>query len=391
MYFANDRPIIAAATPPDRLAVGQGVSFSGLGVGTALGVLVGGALGELMPWRQVFLVLMALPLCSADPDRPLRARSRQERPGFARGARVPRRGRGRLPAARPVAPRASPASRRSGPSGSSGPGGRPCSPRSGSASSGRIGRLRERPRDRRAARPPRRGRAVRPPAAARGTPRRTVVAGMIAATAVLAACVGVDRPGARARLAPRRRRLRHELLLLGDVGAGLRAHGRARPAAGDGRRLRGPERRRVHRELSSPRSSRAGSRTGPAPSPGGATWRAPRHRGRAGRARRGLPSSRSALTRRLNGRSAVASPPALARLGSRDRLYTGAVSRPGRLAGLLVAPLVGLACSVGGAQEVRRGDARQRPARAPPGGPPEPGRQLPGLVPGRARGTSGSG
>jgi MFS family permease len=65
MYFANDRPIIAAATPPDRLAMGQGVSFSGLGVGTAFGVLVGGALGELMPWRQVFLVVAVLPLLSA--------------------------------------------------------------------------------------------------------------------------------------------------------------------------------------------------------------------------------------------------------------------------------------------------------------------------------------
>jgi MFS family permease len=65
MYFANDRPIIAAATPAHRLAVGQGVSFSGLGLGTALGVLVGGALGELMPWRHVFLVLMVLPLLSA--------------------------------------------------------------------------------------------------------------------------------------------------------------------------------------------------------------------------------------------------------------------------------------------------------------------------------------
>ena len=65
LYFANDRPIIAAATPPERLAVGQGVSFSGLGVGTALGVLIGGALGERMPWRQVFLVLAVLPLVSA--------------------------------------------------------------------------------------------------------------------------------------------------------------------------------------------------------------------------------------------------------------------------------------------------------------------------------------
>lgn len=78
MYFANDRPIIAAATPSHRLAVGQGVSFSGLGVGTALGVIVGGALGEIMPWRHVFLVLLILPLLSAaligryvsDPRRP---------------------------------------------------------------------------------------------------------------------------------------------------------------------------------------------------------------------------------------------------------------------------------------------------------------------------------
>jgi MFS family permease len=65
MYFTNDRPIIAAATPPDRLAFGQGASFSGLGVGTALGMLMGGALGELMPWRHVFLVLATLPLVSA--------------------------------------------------------------------------------------------------------------------------------------------------------------------------------------------------------------------------------------------------------------------------------------------------------------------------------------
>ncbi|HWC05235.1 MAG TPA: MFS transporter [Methylomirabilota bacterium] len=91
MYFANDRPIIAAATPPDRLALGQGVSFSGLGIGTALGVLVGGALGEIMPWRQVFLLLMVLPLCSAaligrfvsDPRKPGRGASGAHTAGAA--------------------------------------------------------------------------------------------------------------------------------------------------------------------------------------------------------------------------------------------------------------------------------------------------------------------
>jgi predicted MFS family arabinose efflux permease len=61
----NDRPIIASVTPPERLAAGQGISLSGLGLGSALGVIAGGVLGQLMPWRTVFLVLMALPLLSA--------------------------------------------------------------------------------------------------------------------------------------------------------------------------------------------------------------------------------------------------------------------------------------------------------------------------------------
>jgi MFS transporter, ACS family, D-galactonate transporter len=65
MYFANDRPIIAAATPADRLAFGQGLSFSGLGLGNALGLMIGGVLGEVLPWRTVFLVLAALPVLSA--------------------------------------------------------------------------------------------------------------------------------------------------------------------------------------------------------------------------------------------------------------------------------------------------------------------------------------
>jgi MFS family permease len=89
MYFANDRPIIAAATPPHRLALGQGISFSGLGLGNALGLLLGGALGELMPWRTVFLVLTVLPVVSAvligwyvpDPTRPAPRAARAAPPG----------------------------------------------------------------------------------------------------------------------------------------------------------------------------------------------------------------------------------------------------------------------------------------------------------------------
>jgi predicted MFS family arabinose efflux permease len=62
--MANDRPIIAAVTPPDRLAAGQGISLSGLGLGSALGVIAGGVLGEFLAWRTVFLVLLALPVLS---------------------------------------------------------------------------------------------------------------------------------------------------------------------------------------------------------------------------------------------------------------------------------------------------------------------------------------
>jgi predicted MFS family arabinose efflux permease len=91
VYMANDRPIIATVTPPERLAAGQGISLSGLGLGSALGVIAGGALGALMPWRAVFLALVALPLLSAaliaryvpEPGRPAPGGPRAE--GWGRG------------------------------------------------------------------------------------------------------------------------------------------------------------------------------------------------------------------------------------------------------------------------------------------------------------------
>ncbi|MBI1960327.1 MAG: MFS transporter, partial [Candidatus Rokubacteria bacterium] len=43
--FSNDRVIIAATTPREKMALGQGVSFSGAGLGTTLGLLLAGALG----------------------------------------------------------------------------------------------------------------------------------------------------------------------------------------------------------------------------------------------------------------------------------------------------------------------------------------------------------
>jgi MFS family permease len=63
--FSNDRVIIAATTPKPRMALGQGVSFSGPGVGTTLGLLLAGALGTMMPWRHVFLVFSLPPLVAA--------------------------------------------------------------------------------------------------------------------------------------------------------------------------------------------------------------------------------------------------------------------------------------------------------------------------------------
>ncbi len=63
--FSNDRVIIAAYTPKEKMALGQGVSFSGLGVGTTLGLLLAGVLGDLMPWRGVFILFALAPLLAA--------------------------------------------------------------------------------------------------------------------------------------------------------------------------------------------------------------------------------------------------------------------------------------------------------------------------------------
>ncbi len=63
--FSNDRVIIAAYTPKEKMAMGQGVSFSGPGIGTTLGLLLAGALGELMPWRSVFFLFALPPLLAA--------------------------------------------------------------------------------------------------------------------------------------------------------------------------------------------------------------------------------------------------------------------------------------------------------------------------------------
>lgn len=63
--FSNDRAIIAAVTPRDKIALGQAVSFSGPGLGLTAGLLLGGVLGTLMPWRHVFFVVAAAPVAAA--------------------------------------------------------------------------------------------------------------------------------------------------------------------------------------------------------------------------------------------------------------------------------------------------------------------------------------
>jgi predicted MFS family arabinose efflux permease len=63
--FSNDRAIIAAVTPREKIALGQALSFSGPGLGLTIGLLLGGLLGTLMPWRHVFFVVAAAPMIAA--------------------------------------------------------------------------------------------------------------------------------------------------------------------------------------------------------------------------------------------------------------------------------------------------------------------------------------
>ncbi len=63
--FSNDRVIIQTTTPKEKMALGQGVSFSGAGLGTALGLSLAGVLGAFMPWRSVFFLFALPPLVAA--------------------------------------------------------------------------------------------------------------------------------------------------------------------------------------------------------------------------------------------------------------------------------------------------------------------------------------
>jgi len=59
-YFGGDRPVIAAYTPKEKMGLGQGVSFIGLGTGMCLGILLAGLIADVSEWRVVF-ILFSLP------------------------------------------------------------------------------------------------------------------------------------------------------------------------------------------------------------------------------------------------------------------------------------------------------------------------------------------
>ena len=63
-YFSNDRPIIAYYTPPEKAGLGQGLSFTGLGIGMCLGILLAGWISEAWGWRAVFFIF-SLPALAA--------------------------------------------------------------------------------------------------------------------------------------------------------------------------------------------------------------------------------------------------------------------------------------------------------------------------------------
>jgi MFS family permease len=83
-YFGNDRPVIAAYTPAEKMGFGQGISFTGLGTGMAIGIFLAGLITELWGWRMVF-ILFALPSCMAG----LVVWRKIQEPPRAQGVRLP--------------------------------------------------------------------------------------------------------------------------------------------------------------------------------------------------------------------------------------------------------------------------------------------------------------
>lgn len=60
LIFSNDRSIIAHLTPSKSIGLGQGLSFSGVGLGFVIGVLGGGVLVATLGWRETFQLIALL-------------------------------------------------------------------------------------------------------------------------------------------------------------------------------------------------------------------------------------------------------------------------------------------------------------------------------------------
>jgi len=56
LIFSNDRAIVASYTPSSMSGTGQGLSFSGTGLGMTLGILLGGLITVSIGWRWAFIV-----------------------------------------------------------------------------------------------------------------------------------------------------------------------------------------------------------------------------------------------------------------------------------------------------------------------------------------------
>jgi len=61
-FNGNDRAIVSTVTPREKMGLGQGLSYTGLGIGNGLGVMLAGALAAAWGWRSSFLVFAGLSL-----------------------------------------------------------------------------------------------------------------------------------------------------------------------------------------------------------------------------------------------------------------------------------------------------------------------------------------
>lgn len=61
-FNGNDRAIVSTVTPREKMGLGQGLSYTGLGIGNGLGVMLAGALAATWGWRSSFLVFAGLSL-----------------------------------------------------------------------------------------------------------------------------------------------------------------------------------------------------------------------------------------------------------------------------------------------------------------------------------------